>query len=83
MRFIAGFNMPGYLPESEPEECDTLEEAREALACELVDRADAAESEAQAREYDRAVMRLRAGCIPEPGESFEIEGMSYWINVEW
>jgi hypothetical protein len=33
--YVVGYNMPGYLPESEPHEYETFEEAREAMVYEL------------------------------------------------
>lgn len=31
MKYISGSNMPGYMPDSEPQEHETLEEAKESL----------------------------------------------------
>jgi hypothetical protein len=35
-KYIVGWNMPGYLPDFEPMECDTLESARQAIKDELM-----------------------------------------------
>lgn len=47
MTFVAVINTPGYLPEAEPAEFDTVEEAWDYLATERRDAEDEAETVAQ------------------------------------
>jgi hypothetical protein len=88
--FSAGWNMPGYMPETDPQQFDSFEDAREYIADEL-DRAadhvyDTDPSLAEA--YDQAIRDLNASSGPEWGDilptsdsEFDL-GISYWINRE-
>lgn len=41
-KFVAGHNVPGYLPDCEPMECETFDEAKRALIEEMLHEADIA-----------------------------------------
>jgi hypothetical protein len=80
-KFIAGFNQPGYLPDNDPEEFDTFEEARDYLADEL-DRAadDATEGGdlADALEESADEIREETG----PFSYLAADGYAYWVTEE-
>jgi hypothetical protein len=46
--FIAGWNMPGYMPDSEPEQFDTQDAAKRYIIAELKMSEDQAETEEEA-----------------------------------
>ena len=89
--YVVGYNTPGYMPEMEPYECDTLESAREALLDELDRAADFAcyESNALTMEYESAIKDLRTADI-SGGYSITVSdsepdshdlGIAYWIEI--
>lgn len=45
LRYVAGWNMPGYMPDSEPAEFDDCDDAREYIASELESMIDADDAE--------------------------------------
>ena len=52
--FIAGSNMAGYMPDSEPQEYDDFDAAKQSVIDELLDDADAACSYVQAADLTYA-----------------------------
>jgi hypothetical protein len=79
-----GWNMPGYMPDSEPSAYATWEEARDSLADEIERFADQdAESEQpeeQHEDFEEALRVLRA--LPE-GEEFgrTVGAYHYWLSL--
>lgn len=63
--FVAGFNMPGYMPDSEPAGFDESEDAREYLASEMEERAESLEDRTDSECLSDACM---AGDYSKPDE---------------
>ena len=52
MRYVAGTNMPGYLPDSEPVEFETFAEAKAYIVAEILRNAEYAETDEQAAKLE-------------------------------
>lgn len=78
LRWAAGWNMPGYLPEDEPMACATWESARHALLLD-VERADEGAWGATSDQLDTAQAELRAA--PE-GQAFHVACGAYVLFVQ-
>lgn len=83
--FVAGWNVPGYLPDSDPCEKDSWESCRDYLVWEL-ERWEDTDDETSAKthaEYDAAIAVLIAA---KPGEAFAYiiddgrAGVCVWIE---
>jgi len=84
--WVAGWNMPGYMPDSEPAGFETCDEAREYIAQEMV---DASEALGDGAEYDdrraelhdtgEALQRL-AETAPDSEYGETVGGHHYWIS---
>lgn len=59
--WVAGWNIPGYLPDGPPERFATSEEAREYIAAELEECADQCETQGAYNEYEEAAVDIRNG----------------------
>ena len=88
-KWAAGFNMPGYMPDSDPVECDTWEEARDYLKEEIERAADqvctsieAGEAEESADFEQRADAAIAALDALEEGAEFgqTIGAYHYWMT---
>ncbi len=82
--YVAGWNMPGYMPDSEPAAFETADEARGYIADELENAADA-ENEAEGDSLDAADMRYVAQSLREidAGEWGQTVGQwHYWISFQ-
>ena len=80
-KYIAGFNQPGYLPESEPEEFDSFAEAREYIAEEIDDQVEVVDDIGE--EMDDFAQTVRD--IPGDQDSFSLigpDGYAYWVMCE-
>lgn len=81
MKYIAGWNMPGCLPEMEPAEFKTFEEAKQYVVDELEACLDACDDESDPDLIDEwateeASARLETG----PFETFPCpDGYVYWV----
>lgn len=69
-KWVVGYNMPGYMPDNEPSECDTFEEARDCLIGDLERAADEADTDteegaAEVARIDELIPRLRKIMMPE------------------
>lgn len=79
--YVAGWNMPGCLPEMEPAEFETLAEAWDYLAEEIA--RDAAEVDgAPYSQADFDLLTFDAASIDRtlPG-AFHLAGLEYWVQV--
>lgn len=81
--YVAGWNMPGYLPDTDPVHFDTFEDAREYIASELESYADERsdlegfeEAFAEDEARDNAT-RVRAFTRPF---SIESDGYAWWVE---
>ena len=83
-RYVAGYNMPGYLPDSDPAGFDSADDARSYLADEMRCFADQAaddeESQREAAELREAADALDASKGTEYGQT--IAGYHYWITQD-
>lgn len=76
--WAAGWNMPGYMPDSEPAHFETFEEARDYIASELNLIADQCETDEEAKELQEASAHW--GAIETEGEQGATVGSyHYWI----
>jgi hypothetical protein len=82
--WLAGWNMPGHLPDTEPFRTMDWEEARDALHDELHEAIDSREQ----REGNFTASDLRAAgesllcAAPNASWSAEAHGVAYWIAQE-
>lgn len=60
MKYVVVWNMPGYLPEAEPVECETIREAMDVLGGELDRSADYEMGEDEGDAWDDAIYKARA-----------------------
>ena len=86
MTWTAGWNEPGFLPESEPATFDTWEEARASIEEEIRGAADAAaDDEAYEQEYATTIASVQATEL-DVDQAFDVEcdGWVYWVlPTEW
>lgn len=84
MLYVAGWNMPGYMPDSEPARFQTWEDARDYLAEEM-DRAaeslgDLPESALECETLAASAIRMRAIAENAAGYGETIGSYHYWIE---
>ena len=80
-KYIAGWNQPGYLPETEPEEFDSFADAREYIAGEIDDQVEVVDDIGE--EMDDFAQEVRD--IPGDQDSFSLlgpDGYAYWVMCE-
>jgi len=77
--YIAGWNMPGYLTESEPAEFDSLEDARAYLINELQFVEDQAAEHCDEDRAETASHAMQDVNLMGAGDSVECLGLVYWI----
>lgn len=81
MSYLVGWNMPGYLPEMEPYEVETVQEGVEMILNEISMLYDQTEDNEEAAELMEVIESLRGTT-----ELVEVEvcGYVYWVipNVE-
>jgi len=79
MRYVAGTNMPGYLPDSEPVEFETFAEAKAYIVAEILRNAEYAETDEQAA-------KLEAFAKEVEEQTSEFAGIcldrAYWVSRE-
>lgn len=85
-KFVAGWNMVGYLPDSEPQEYDDFDDARDAIIEQMDELAD---MEDDSHEYQALRSRIEeladliSGVEEQSGEfSVVFYGMAYWVKGE-
>lgn len=76
-RWVCGWNMPGYLPEMDPMECETWEAARDALLFEL-ERYET-DDESEMGEIDAAIAFFSAAAQQGRGCSYSVGRYAYFI----
>jgi hypothetical protein len=82
-KYVAGWNMPGYLPEMEPAEFDSFEEAKAFIVDELEDQANGHdEGDEEGDAYEREVRFLQRDGIDGPFSTPEMpDGYTYWVDI--
>lgn len=85
MKYIVGWNMPGYMPETDPVEFDDFAEAREYLVEELDRSTDmiadsGTYSEADFQEAEGAIAQVKDAQVPVHIDF--PDGYVYWIEEE-
>jgi hypothetical protein len=61
MRYVAGWNMPGYLPDNAPDEFEDIGDAREYIASQIEDLANETEDESEIKMFDEYAEAVRKG----------------------
>lgn len=81
-QYVVGFNMPGYMPDSEPSIFDDADEARASLADEM--RRSAETEEESAEELEEAADALELLSSDEAGAEWgrTIGQFHYWLSYE-
>lgn len=79
MTYFTNANTPGFLPNCEPAEFETLEEAREDIAAEIN---AAFQNPIGAPSQETLNAALAAASVLEAGEHVAFDGMVYFISVE-
>lgn len=82
--YTAGWNMPGYMPDSEPAQFDEADDAREYIANNIVDYADSlADSTDDSAESVAALLAAAEQVRDSDGElGITVAGWHYWITAE-
>ena len=79
MSYVIGFNMPGYMPDMEPYQVDTFDEAKRCLISELKIAEDDADSEESAIEFSLEAEDVNLWS--SEGTTNEMpDGYCYWIE---
>ena len=82
MSYIVGWNMPGYMPDSEPYEVDTLADAVAALAEEVERSLDGVDGDDEAwsvRQHEHVLETLKGETDPyPPGMEYYAGNYVYW-----
>lgn len=79
-RFVAGWNTPGYMPDSEPSEFDNAEDAKRSIIESVKHAEGSAETEAQAE-----ALSAFAEVIPLENDEFSVtgpDGLVYWVTED-
>ena len=79
-KFVAGWNMPGYLPDAEPVEFDDSEEAMDYIREIARDSLEAAESDIEEQTLADQIDAWQADAKGEFGQTFGAH--HYFVNVE-
>lgn len=82
--YVAGYNIPGFLPEVEPATFDTFDEAKRFVIDELLLAADdcaAAENEAGAEELTAIAESVNLESGPFSWDASHVDGYAYWVEV--
>lgn len=82
MSYIAGYNQPGYLPESDPEEFDTWDEAWRYIIGVIKDAEDdAGDAEDEELAEDLAAFAEDVNLVTrnEPFSALGPDGYAYWV----
>jgi hypothetical protein len=82
--YTAGWNMPGYMPDSEPVQFDEADDAREYIADNMEDYADSIEDAADDDSMSAAELRTISEQVRDgSGElGVTVAGWHYWITTE-
>lgn len=74
--YVIGSNIPGYLPDSDPYETSSFEEAKSDLIASLLCEADYAINDEDAESYTDAAADVRSWTGPD---TVYVCGRAYWI----
>jgi hypothetical protein len=78
--WVAGCNMLGYMPDSEPSQFETYEDARQFIADQIRQAAEHIESDEEAKPYEEAAERWEDAASADEAEQGETIGnYHYWI----
>jgi len=82
--YIAGWNMPGYMPDSEPVQFDDADEAWEYIADSMEEHADSLEDSTADNADNVAALRICAEVLRVGDGEFgiTIAGWHYWVTAE-
>lgn len=78
-RFVAGSNVAGYLPESEPAEFDNFEDAQSHIIALMKADEDAAETESKAEDLSAAAEDVN---LESDEFSITVAGVEYWVKQD-
>ncbi len=81
--YVVGWNTPGYLPDGEPIECETFDDAKRYLIDELLRDADYASCECKAEDFAAMAEDVNLWSSPDWIETTEHDCLPvrYWIEV--
>jgi hypothetical protein len=81
-QFIVGFNMCGYMPDSEPEVCDTFDEAASHLIWCIKQAIETLENPKHIEQADWIIEMVQAAKDEKDEQEigFQLDGYVYWIN---
>lgn len=83
MKYVAGYNQPGYLPETEPEEFDTWDEAWRYIISVIKDAEDDAgdaDDEELAEDLAAFAEDVNLESRGEPFSTLGPDGYAYWVT---
>lgn len=75
-RYVVGWNLCGYMPDSEPAEVEDFETAKRCLIDDLKRAEEDAESEEEAEDYCHAAEDVNLWSTPQ---TVIVRGCAYWI----
>ena len=75
--YIAGWNMPGYLPESEPTEFETFDDAKRSIISDMLFYADSLDEEGAT---EQTHMAEDVNLESVPFTVYAPDGMAYWVE---
>lgn len=79
MRYVAGTNIPGYMPDSEPAEFETFEEARSYIIDMILMDSECAETDEQAEELEAFAKEVEERTSEFAGICLD---RVYWVHRE-
>lgn len=78
--WVAGFNMPGYMPDNEPASFETWEEARDYIVQELDRACDETDSVSDGEDYAKAARHFEA-LTEETDQGWTVGQYHWWITA--
>ena len=77
MKYIAGYNMSGYMPDTEPTEFDSFDEAKRAVIADLKYFEDTTDNERHAEDFCAAAEDANLESRPF---SYIVRGWAFWVQ---
>lgn len=77
MSYVIGTNMPGYMPDNEPQECATFDEAKRVLIWWIKHEEDCVDTEEEAEELSSFAEEVNLQSGPMSAQCL---GKVYWIQ---
>lgn len=82
-RFVAGWNMPGYMPDSEPAEFDNADDAKRYIIDQIKEDEDAAATEEdEAEAEDLAALAEEVNLESDEFTTRTVGGYCYWVRED-